>query len=943
MNLNAIKRKLGNLAGGVVSSVKSAIPKTQNAIVNWATKNPQQALKIINAPQQIKQQAIGTYRGFTEPTRIIPPTEKKTAAETIARGIAMMPPSVTFGVPQMAGGLATKIPQAISFLSKTAKEIPFYTAVSRGAEETTRKGPLGKVPYLPEAAGFIAPFFIGGVGPKGGVSSKAILEAEQLVKSKTTPKNIAMELLESVKKPPVEGGVIEGGVVPNVFQKDLERFTALVKQNEKYGQGVPSIGKLPSSQAVADQMGITHEELMNQVLTKAGKPLPQVLPKTPEGVIPPVPVSPPPPETPVNKLIQALKPLRQIQESLYTAERGKRIGEFTKVGETVSGEKGFYEQLTKLKGQLPKVQFETLRKTLKQPTIDSLFNQVKTSHILTDWEKVTANNALAKMFGKEGTALPTKNELSLLSDVFGEEFTKAVLDKRPLMEKVMGTIGDVLSIPRSLLAGGLDMSFGLKQGIFGAYRHPKQWASAFKEQFKYFFSEKAVNELNESIIKSPNYQMMRENKLSIMNLGDILTKREEQFRSSLAEKIPIIGKFVRASARAYTGFANKMRADVFNKMVEVGKKTGDIKNPKYLKDMAKFINAMTGRGTLGLLEKVGTEITSTLFSPRLLASRIQLLNPLYYIKLQPAVRKEALKTLFAFVAGSATLLELGKLGGFEVVTDPTNSDFLKLKKGNTRIDILAGFQQPVVLIARLLKQELTSSTTGKKIKFGEGYKPLTSYDLINTYFENKTAPVMSFFLNWSKGTSFEGQPFEVKQEIIKRLIPMFIQDMAELYKDDPSSIPFGIPAFFGAGLQTYGGTEKNNLDTMKVQYEEGKPIKEEVLSKVPDKEKAELLYSEFKKAVKNEDKEALAKIKNSGLVTPETKKLFQAYQVLEKAGIMKADREIAALREEEKAEAVLKRLDSFVPKNKGKHLLLLLKFKIITPETLAEMKRLQGK
>ncbi|KKR00171.1 MAG: hypothetical protein UT24_C0016G0060 [Candidatus Woesebacteria bacterium GW2011_GWB1_39_12] len=740
-----------------------------------------------------------------------------------------------------------------------------------------------------------------------------------------------------LKQPPVQGGV----EIPQVpFQKDLDRFTALVKQNEKYQVGVPAIGKLPSSQAVADQMGIPHEELMSQVLGKAGKPLPKILPTTPGGAIPPEPVIPPPPEVPpINKVIEALKPLRQTQESLYTKERGARIGEFTKTGETVSGEKGFYEQLVKLKGQLPKVQFETLRKTVDQPTIDSLFDQVKTSPVITDWEKVTANNALVKMFGKEGTALPTKNELSLLSDVFGEEFTKAILDKRPVMEKVMSFFGDALSIPRSLLAGGFDMSFGLRQGIFGGYRHPKEWAGAFKEQFKYFFSEKAVNELNESIVKSPNYQMMRENKLSIMNLGEQLEKREEQFRSSLAEKIPIIGKFVRASARAYTGFANKMRADVFNKMVEVGKRTGDIGDPRYLKDMAKFINAMTGRGTLGLLEKVGTEVTSVLFSPRLLASRIQLLNPLYYTKLQPAVRKEALKTLFAYVAGSATLLELGKLGGFEVVTDPTNSDFLKLKKGNTRIDILGGFQQPIVLLARLIKGELTSSITGKKIKLGEGYKPLTRYDLINTYFENKTAPVMSFFLNWSKGTSFEGQPFDAKQEIIKRIIPMFIQDMADLYNDDPSSIPFGIPMFFGAGGQTYGGTEKNNLDTMIVQYDAGKGINPKLLDNVSVTDKADLLLTEIKKAKK--DKTVIEKIKSSGLATDEVIAQAEKYRKLEKLGIMKADRELLTIDDPTaRAQAVLDRLDSFVLKNQPKHLKLLIQAGIVTDEVKAEMRKL---
>lgn len=519
--------------------------------------------------------------------------------------------------------------------------------------------------------------------------------------------------------------------------------------------------------------------------------------------------------SPVTKIINAIKeakPIRSSQEALYRAERGKRFGAAQRVGENVSGEKGFYSELSKLKGALPKAEFESLRGSLTQPDIDELFNMASKHPYLSYGEKLTAREGLAKLLGVKGSGVPTKGELSLLKEVYGEEFAKTILEKRPLLQKIWDTAGQVLSVPRSLLAGGLDMSFGLRQGVFAGYRNPKQWASSFKEQFKYFFDENALRASTQEIRSRPTYNLMRDNKLALTDLGQHLSVREEQFVGTLAEKIPLIGKFVRASGRAYTGFANKFRADIFDHLVETGRKTGAMDDPNYLPALAEFVNNATGRGSLGRFERAADALTTTLFSPRLLASRINLLNPIYYARLQPEVRKEALKTLVSFIAGGSTVLGLSKLAGAEVVTDPTNSDFGKMKIGNTRIDTWGGFQQPIVLLARLITGKMTSSTTGKISILGEGYKPTTRLDIITRFFESKEAPIVSFLTSLLKGQTNTGEDFELKKEVAKRLVPMFIQDMIDLYKDGGlEALPLGIPAFFGAGVQTYGDPKITDL------------------------------------------------------------------------------------------------------------------------------------
>ena len=141
-----------------------------------------------------------------------------------------------------------------------------------------------------------------------------------------------------------------------------------------------------------------------------------------------------------------------------------------------------------------------------------------------------------------------------------------------------------------------------------------------------------------------------------------MTSREEAFMSNLAEKIPGFGHLARGSDRAYTGFLNKLRADVFDDLVSKAKLTGS-DNPNMAKDIATFVNAATGRGSLpAALEKAAPALNGVFFSPRLMASRLTLLNPVYYLnpKTDPFVRKEALKSLMGFAAVGSTVLGLAQ-------------------------------------------------------------------------------------------------------------------------------------------------------------------------------------------------------------------------------------------------------------------------------------------
>lgn len=560
---------------------------------------------------------------------------------------------------------------------------------------------------------------------------------------------------------------------------------------------------------------------------------------------------------PIKRVVDALgqsKSLQVEQKGLRSAERYKRFKTFERVGQNVSGEIGARKQLSTLGGELPKVSFESIRNTLDQPTIDKIFDRVRTNPYLTEGEQATAYHGLSKLFGAEGGQLPTDSEIRILNDVFGNDFTKAILDKRDSLSKMKDLLTNVLSSSKSFMAS-IDMSAPFRQGVLFTTKPTKAF-NAFKEMVPAFFSQKSFDKTMANIISDPDYKLMRENNLAITKMDDILGSREEAFMSKLTDKIPGI----KGSNRAYVAYLNKLRSDVFKDFVRLGKRTGEIENPRYLEAAADWVNNATGRGHLPMgLERSAVALNATLFSPRLIASRINTLNPMYYVKLPGSVRKEAIKTMVEFAGLALAVTQLSKLAGADVTYDPRSADFGKIKVGNTRYSVLGGYEQYIRQFAQQLTGETISSTTGQMKKLGVGYKPRTRYDLALSFFESKESPYLSLATSLLKGTNAVGEKTDPKSELAKRFTPMFIQDLVDLYKDKGiGGIAMGAPAFFGVGTQTYGpksiGEEINkknpygilsNLENMKPEE------RKEILSYL--KNKNSRLYNEVKDLAINKE------------------------------------------------------------------------------------------
>lgn len=362
----------------------------------------------------------------------------------------------------------------------------------------------------------------------------------------------------------------------------------------------------------------------------------------------------------------------------------------------------------------------------------------------------------------------------------------------------------------------------------------RNWWKAWGKAAEHFQSKESYDAFMANVMDSPLFRprqnpatgrpdisFAQEIGLRMTDVNMARSARQEGIRSQLAEKIPIWGKYVAASNRAFSGFLNYLRFSQLEAMVRDGQVMARAHNDPTLdltrniplaKEMAGMLNDTTGSGKLetgiGKLqynaEKHASALADVFFSPRLMASRIRMLNPSTYIMASKPVRQQYLHAMMRSVAMWWGIAQMGKLIGGEVSTDPKNPDFGKIKIGDTRLDPGGGFQQWLVLGARNATGQYTSSTTGNTGTFGQGYNAPTRTSNNIDFMANKLHPVAK--LIWDLGAANERQPVYVADRVAQLFLPMISGDLLELAQKDPSLIPLvGAFSATGGGSQTYTG------------------------------------------------------------------------------------------------------------------------------------------
>jgi HAMP domain-containing protein len=414
----------------------------------------------------------------------------------------------------------------------------------------------------------------------------------------------------------------------------------------------------------------------------------------------------------------------------------------------------------------------------------------------------TPNKRVPLDFSKDTEAVKLKAESDRLRKEFEKQRFEFEQAQRSKVRKTWDFIKESAAASRSLITSA-DISAPFRQGGFlligDLVTNPVKAGKQIGSMLHQLASEKAYDKAQASLSLRPNADLYQKSGLYFSDLDSKLSAREESMRGNLAEKIPVAGRIVRASNRAYTGFLNRQRADAFDAMVEaLGGK--DSITPDEAKIIANAVNAFTGRGSALGMEKAGAVAARYFFSPRNLASRFQVLlgQPIFgearagaALKARAMVAKQYAK----FALGLAAIYGLASLAGAKISKDPKSSEFGKIRFGDTRIDPLAGLQQQIVILDRTL--------TGQQTVGGQ-QKPVDS-DVYYRYIRSKLAPLPGAALDLRTGKNVVGDKVTPASALESLTVPMAYQDMGKIYKENGAvrGTILEMLNLMGMGLQNY--------------------------------------------------------------------------------------------------------------------------------------------
>lgn len=515
---------------------------------------------------------------------------------------------------------------------------------------------------------------------------------------------------------------------------------------------------------------------------------------------------------------KSARQVRAEQEAGYSAERSKRAAKVNQIYNNTSLSVAEREAAANavLRGPLPKPEWRGMQ-DLPPSVLDGMKSMIMEHPTLMPFQKRTLVGAVNK--AAEGI-VPTNSELNLIETTFGKDHADAFRKLAANPSRLKDFAFEVGNIPRSIMAS-VDISGLLRQGIGAVTNHPIITGKNLGGMMHALRSESFYHESMGAIAKRANAPLYHEGGLAVTDLEEI-GGREEAFASNLAEKLTGLGNRnrspVRWSGRAYTYLLSRTRADIFDHYVAQYAKTGtNVHDPEFLKGLANMINSFTGRGySLGGLARgtSGKALNTVLFSPRLMASRFDLLNPVYYAKMPKGMRLLALRHSLVTVGLIMSTLELARLGGLKVGLDPRSADFAKIKVGNTRIDIAAGYQQVVRVLAQLISGKSVSSSSGQVVNLRSGkYGQKSATDVLTTFFEGKESPLASMVSDWALrgGKNSIGQKMTLKSEAYGHLTPLLFQDARDIYKEKHgglNGLAWAAGGYalgsLGVGMQTYG-------------------------------------------------------------------------------------------------------------------------------------------
>lgn len=419
----------------------------------------------------------------------------------------------------------------------------------------------------------------------------------------------------------------------------------------------------------------------------------------------------------------------------------------------------------------------------------------------------------------------------------------------------------------------LELSYVLVQGraltFHAMTTKPKVFAKAVSNMYKSLVSEEGFETWENDVKSHPLYDEMVAAGVALPDLNSGITKGEEAFMRGytdwLWENIPTatislidkeIGKEAREAMRKVNLFSKTERAGVAylntlriaryedGRTILVNQGKSIDTNPVAFKNLASVINTWSGRASLGKKLDSSQEALSLIFyAARNWMSIIRQTTPVGLIGFLnktdiengrislSAAQKVAMGNWAASIGASISMLAMLAMyfnndDDEETsvnLTDPTSSDFLKIKIGDTRTDVLGGQQQMIVLQSRWYHGYSTSSS-GKRREL-KGYPLMRWLEPTMEMLPNKLSPVASIIYSAGMAEKKYGvyvdkfdNPFTITDKVIEYLTPMYWGGVPEVWQEHSPQAAAGMATigYFGMGSSIYGSAEERADSSMKM-------------------------------------------------------------------------------------------------------------------------------
>lgn len=378
-------------------------------------------------------------------------------------------------------------------------------------------------------------------------------------------------------------------------------------------------------------------------------------------------------------------------------------------------------------------------------------------------------------------------------------------------------------ILKSIVAS-LDNSFWGRQGLKTLYTNPDIWARAFVKSWKDISMElrgkDAMIVIKADIYSRPN---ALNGKYEAGGYGlDIFS--EEEYPSSLPEKIPLLGRLFKASESAYNGAALRLRSDLADRIIKNAEENGvNTLDRKEARGLGRLVSSLTGRGNIGKAENISKELNVLFFSVKFFKSNFDTLTAhAFDTEASKYVKKVSAQNLLKIVGTIAAMMTVAKIiDPNSVDEDPRSSKFGKIKVFGHWTDVTAGLGSLVHLAAQITPTEhngewgfwTKNSQTGAFTKLGTEYGGQSALDVIDSFWQGKLSPLAGTLRDVWAGKTYEGKPVTLDTTIKSISTPLSIQTFKQLMKDSNSSFLLGSLIIDWLGFTVSTTSNQTDWDT----------------------------------------------------------------------------------------------------------------------------------